>query len=88
MSPTNRGGPADGDPEVPACLLGADHDTPRVIISGRLRGPVRRAATGYRDIGMRRPVRCPGRVISLVLLAQTCIIQRFDYSEENTSDAR
>ena len=59
-----------------------------LIISGRLRGPVRRAATGYRNIGMRRPVRCPRRVVSLVLLAQTCIIQRFDYSEENTSDAR
>jgi hypothetical protein len=33
-------------------------------------------------------VRCPGRVISLVLVAETCRLQRFDYSEENTSDAR
>lgn len=87
MSPTNRGGLADGEPEVPACILGRITIPHELIISGRLRGPARRAATGYRDIGM-RPVRCPGRVISLVLLAQTCIIQRFDYSEENTSDAR
>ncbi len=37
---------------------------------------------------MGRPVRCSGRVSSLVLSLGTCTMQPFDYPEENNSDAR